>query len=78
MHSLFLAKTMLSKGSVLVSADISEEMIKLYKNKFESPSSEFVTIPGNKVVVKCEELAPLGEHTWNLEANLKDLKFEDT
>jgi ubiquinone/menaquinone biosynthesis C-methylase UbiE len=48
MHSLYLAKTMLARGSALVSCDISEEMIKLTKSKFEDPHSEYFIVPGNK------------------------------
>ncbi len=75
---MILANTMLSKGSALVSSDISDEMIKLYKSKFESSQSNFVTNPENKVVVKSDQFAPLGEHSWDLENNLKDLKFNES
>ena len=35
LHTQFLAKTMLQRGSALVSTDISEEMIKLVEAKFD-------------------------------------------
>ena len=35
LHTLYLAKTMLRKGACLVSTDISEEMIRMIKEKFD-------------------------------------------
>jgi ubiquinone/menaquinone biosynthesis C-methylase UbiE len=71
---------MLKRGSVLVSADISEEMIKLLKGRFEDPDSEYLIIPGNKCEIKIEELAPLGKQDFDLEGYLKghqQLQFTD-
>ncbi len=48
MHTLYLAKTMLQRGAVVVSTDISEEMIKMSKKRFEDPKNEYFAIPGNK------------------------------
>jgi ubiquinone/menaquinone biosynthesis C-methylase UbiE len=61
MHSLYLSKTMLQKGSALVSTDISEEMIKQTKEKFEDPANEFLSISSNRFDIKVEELRPLGD-----------------
>jgi ubiquinone/menaquinone biosynthesis C-methylase UbiE len=66
-HSLYLAKTMLQRGSVLVSTDISAQMIKLSKAKFDDPSSDYLSIPGNKFISKPEGLGDLGTHSWDLE-----------
>ncbi len=67
LHSLYLAKTMLQRGSVMCCTDISEEMIKLTKNKFESAESEYLVIPGNKMQIEVSELPP----SFDLEAHLK-------
>jgi ubiquinone/menaquinone biosynthesis C-methylase UbiE len=40
MHTLHFAKTMLQRGAVIVSTDISEEMIKLAMERFEEALSE--------------------------------------
>ena len=56
LHSLYLAKTMLQRGSVLVSTDISAEMINLLKTKFDDPNSDYCSIPGNKFISKPEGL----------------------
>ena len=72
MHSLFLAKTMLQRGGVLVSCDISDEMINLAKHKFEDPASEYSVIEGNKAVIKTEELVPVGQQDFDLEGFLRD------
>ncbi len=56
LHSLYLAKTMLRRGAVLCCTDISEEMIKLTKHKFESEEAEYSVIPGNKLKIEVEEL----------------------
>ena len=52
MHSLYLAKTMLQRGSALVCTDISDEMIRLMKDKFDDPESDYTVIPGNKYDIK--------------------------
>lgn len=75
-HSLIIAKTMLKRGSALVSCDISDEMIKIFKSKFEDPNSDYLVIPGNKIVVKPEGFAELGQKTWDLDENLKQVNFE--
>ena len=75
MHSLFLGKTMLQRGAALVSCDISDEMIKLFKGKFEDPQNDYSVIPGNRLVVKTEELAELGQKTWDLDEHLKQINF---
>ncbi len=59
-HSLHLAKTMLNRGSVLVSTDISPEMIKLSNAKFHDPNSDFFAISGNKYISKPEGLVDIG------------------
>ena len=64
MHSLFLAKTMLQRGGVLVSCDISDEMINLAKHKFEDQDI--------KAVIKTEELVPVGQQDFDLEGFLRD------
>lgn len=61
---------MLKRGSVVVSTDISPEMIKLMKLKFQD--SDFVKIKGNRIDIKPEELLPIGEQTFDLEKYLKD------
>lgn len=72
MHTLHLAKTMLQRGAVLVNCDISEEMIKLARHKFEDPASDYLVVPGNKVVMRTEELVPLGQQDFDLNQFLKD------
>ena len=47
-HTLYFAKTMLKRGGVIVSTDISEEMIKMAKNWFEDPKNDYIVILGNK------------------------------
>lgn len=71
MHSLYLAKTMLQRGSALVCTDISDEMIRLMKDKFDDPESDYTVIPGNKYDIKDEELIPLGQQTFDLEERIK-------
>ena len=78
MHSLYLAKTMLQRGSVLVSTDISEEMIKQTKAKIESEGSEYLTIKGNQAEIRVEELAPIGDKTFDLEKYLSDKGFSES
>lgn len=68
---------MLQKGGVLVSTDISEEMIKLAKLKFEDPEEDYNKIPGNKFEVRPEELLSTGEKSFNLEEYLKTKEFND-
>jgi ubiquinone/menaquinone biosynthesis C-methylase UbiE len=60
LHTLFFAKTMLQRGAVVVSTDISEEMIKLAKNRFEDTTNDYLAIEGNKVKISPSEIAPLG------------------
>jgi ubiquinone/menaquinone biosynthesis C-methylase UbiE len=67
LHTLFFAKTMLQRGAVVVSTDISEEMIKLAKNRFEDATNDYLAIEGNKVKISPSEIAPLGTKEWNLE-----------
>ena len=67
MHTLYFAKTMLQRGGVIVSTDISEEMIKLTQNRFEDPKNDYIVIPGNKVSINASEIAPLGTKDWDLE-----------
>lgn len=74
-HSLFLAKTMIARGAALVSCDISDEMIRLFKAKFEDPNSDIASIPGTKIAVKPEDLGPLGDKTWDLDEHLKSVNF---
>ena len=78
MHTLYFAKTMLQRGAVVVSTDISEEMIKMSKNRFEDPQNDYLAIHGNKAKISPSELAPLGTKEWNLEKILKeDLDFTE-
>ena len=63
---------MLQRGAVVVSTDISEQMIKLSKDRFEDPKNDYIAIPGNKVKIVASELAPLGSKEWDLEKVLKD------
>jgi hypothetical protein len=69
---MVFAKSMLPKGSVIVGTDISEEMIKLSKSKFEDPKNEYGMIPGNKLSIMPKELTTLGQHDWDLEAHLQN------
>lgn len=79
MHTMYLAKTMLQRGAVVVSTDISEEMIKMSKKRFEDPKNEYYAIPGNKAKVTASELAPFGTKEWNLEKVLSDeLNFTES
>ena len=66
LHSLYLAKTMVSKDSLFVCTDISDKMIDLAKAKFEDP--DFLAVPGNRADFRAEELLPLGEKTLDVEA----------
>lgn len=66
LHSLYLAKTMLSKDSLLVCTDISDKMLELAKVKFEDP--DFLAVPGNRVDIRPEELLPLGEKHFDVES----------
>jgi ubiquinone/menaquinone biosynthesis C-methylase UbiE len=67
LHTMFFAKSMLQRGAVIVGTDISEEMINMYKAKFEDPTNDFNKIQGNKAVINASELAPFGNQDWNLE-----------
>lgn len=67
MHSTYLAKSMLKRGSCLVCTDISEEMIKLLKAKFENPATEYLTPPGNLLYVNASELPTEMGAKWSLE-----------
>ena len=76
---MYLAKTMLQRGSVLVSTDISAEMIKLSKVKFDDPNSDYSSVPGNKYISKPEGLGDLGTHNWDLEVFIEEeLQFKGT
>ena len=61
----------------MVSCDISVEMIKMFKKKFEDPLADYTVIPGNKVIVKEEEFAPLGDQSWDLEQHLKEMRYQE-
>lgn len=50
-------------------------MIRLTKQKFEDPDTEYLAIPGNSLDVRTEELLPLGEKTFNLESYLEGVGF---
>jgi ubiquinone/menaquinone biosynthesis C-methylase UbiE len=63
---------------VLVSTDFSSEMIKIFEGKFADPNSDFSWIPGNIYDVKPEEILPLGEQTFDLQAYLIEKKFEES
>ena len=54
LHSLFMAKTLLGRGATLVSTDISDGMLRIMKEKFEDPNSEYIQVKGNKVLVEPE------------------------
>ena len=70
LHSLQLAKTMLQRGSVLVSMDISEEMVNMMKGFFESEHADFACIPSNKAFIEAKELKPIGDHSLEIDALL--------
>ncbi len=59
-----------------MTTDISPEMIKLSKAKFNDPNSDYISIPGNKYISKPEGLDDHGTHNWDLEAFITgELKF---
>lgn len=64
---MYLAKSMLQRGAAIVSTDISEEMIKMSKKRFEDPANDYSQIAGNKFQINATELAPLGTKEWQLE-----------
>lgn len=74
MHSLFLAKTMLQRGGVLVATDFSEKFIDIMVEKFESAEEDYSKVEGNKYKVEAKDL-PEG---FDLNAFLKDQNFKDT
>lgn len=51
-------------------------MVSFLKEKFEDPSSDYLNIPNNRLLVKLEELKPFGEQTFNIEDSLKVNGFE--
>ena len=51
LHSLYLAKTMLQRGSVLACTELSQEMLKLMNQKFQDPNQDYNSIPGNKFYI---------------------------
>ena len=62
-HSLMLAKTFLSIGSVLVSCDISKGMVQAIKQNYENPQEDFSLVPGNKFAVDVEtDFTEIGEN----------------
>ncbi|TNV76995.1 hypothetical protein FGO68_gene5570 [Halteria grandinella] len=69
MHSLYLAKTMLQRGAVLVSTDISEEMIGMYKEKFEG-DEDFTQLKNNKLSIIKGDI----ENGFNPESYFEDGK----
>ena len=70
LHSLIFAKTILQKGSVLVSCDISESMMKLTKAKYEDVENNYSLISTNKYSITTDLVQPLGEHAFDLEAEI--------
>ncbi|CDW78817.1 UNKNOWN [Stylonychia lemnae] len=72
-HSLMVAKTMLSKGGALVSCDFSGKMMELTKQKYDDLnwSSGYTDVAGNKYYITSESLLPLGDHSFDLEEELK-------
>lgn len=48
-------------------------MIKIMSEKYDDPESDYKVIPGNKAVVKAEELRPLGEKTFEVEKFMKEI-----
>ncbi|CDW81850.1 UNKNOWN [Stylonychia lemnae] len=72
-HSLIVAKTMLQKGGVLVSCDFSSKMMKLTKQKYDDLnwSSGYTDVIGNRYDITTEALLPLGEHSFDLEEEIK-------
>ena len=75
-HQIFLAKTLMQRGSVYVCTDISDEMIRLTKEKFEDPINEYIAIPGNKCFFQPKQILPLAEHSLNIEGIMKDHGIE--
>jgi SAM-dependent methyltransferase len=59
---------MLARGACLVSTDISEEMMRLTSEKFQS-DTDFHAVPGNKSDIRVEEF-PTSD--FDIEAHLKD------
>jgi SAM-dependent methyltransferase len=59
---------MLARGACLVSTDISEEMMRLAAEKFQS-DTDFHVIPGKKSDIRVEEFLAT---EFDLEAHLKD------
>mmetsp|Transcript_19374 Transcript_19374/g.32974 ORF Transcript_19374/g.32974 Transcript_19374/m.32974 type:complete len:99 (-) Transcript_19374:630-926(-) len=54
-HSLMIAQNFLSpNGSVLVSCDFSNAMVKNLKALYSSPDFDYAQVPGNKYVVDTE------------------------
>lgn len=72
LHTQFLAKTMLQRGGVLVSTDISEEMIKLLQLKFMR-DKDYESIKGNHFDIKVEEIQT---QNFDLEAYLSKMDFD--
>ena len=60
-----------------MSCDISDEMMRLTKSKFEDPNSEYLVIPGNKAVIADTELAPMGSHDFCIDEHIKTLGFTE-
>ena len=57
--------------------DISKEMLKLAKNKFDDPASDYNAISGNKYFITDEYMAPLDSHNFDLEAEIRSKGYED-
>ncbi|CDW71332.1 ubiquinone menaquinone biosynthesis methyltransferase [Stylonychia lemnae] len=72
-QSLMLAKTMLQKGGALVIGDISSKMMELVQSKFDDKelSSGYTDVAGNKYHITTEPLLPLGDHTFDIEEEIK-------
>ena len=60
-----------------MSCDISDEMMRLTKSKFDDPNSEYLVVPGNKAVIADKELAPMDTHDFCIESHIKSLGFNE-
>lgn len=48
-HTLYLAKTLMQRGSTLVCTEISSKMLEFAHVKFKDPENEFIVMPHNKI-----------------------------
>src|SRR5690606_35859840 len=58
-------------GSILVATDFSGSMMEMVKDKFNDSENGYSSIAGNKHFIRTDDLLPLGEHTFDIEAEAK-------